>query len=178
MKSINNKNCLLLRKLNENDEIAFKTGFDEWVGHSSTWYTFFWKPGDSFSGYLKKLENQEAGLELAENMVADTMLYAFLNDVIIGRFNIRHYLNENLFKRGGHIGYSVAPKYRKNGYGYEIMKQGLDYIRNEIKLKKILVTCSDSNIGSWKIIEKFGGELENVDLDQSKDLVRRYWIEL
>jgi predicted acetyltransferase len=106
------------------------------------------------------------------------MLYGFLGDVIVGRLNIRHKLNEGLSRRGGHIGYAVAPVFRGKKFATEIMKQGLEYCR-ALGLEKILLTCADSNIQSWKIIENFGGILENTfQDDEDNELVRRYWIKV
>ena len=45
---------------------------------------------------------------------------------------------------------------------------------------KILITCDDDNVGSYKIIESNGGILENkVENEDAgeKFLTRRYWIE-
>ena len=39
--------------------------------------------------------------------------------------NIRHYLNEELSKFGGHIGYSIRPTERNKGYAHEQLKLAL-----------------------------------------------------
>ena len=96
---------------------------------------------------------------------------------IIGTCRIRLALNSNLEKTGGHIGYDVRPKYRKKGFGTEILKLALLEIRKN-GIKDILITCDDDNIGSYKIIEKNGGKLENKIWDSEIEKeVRRYWIE-
>ncbi len=106
------------------------------------------------------------------------MLYAFVNGEIVGRLNVRHKLNDELLIRGGHIGYAVSPRYRKNGYATEIFRQGLMYCQN-LGLQKILVTCSDLNIPSWKVIEKFAADLENRIPDvETHELIRRYWVDV
>lgn len=46
---------------------------------------------------------------------------------------------------------------------------------------KVLLTCDDDNIGSYKIIEKNGGVLENRVQNESEGetfLTRRYWIKI
>lgn len=59
-----------------------------------------------------------------------------------------------------------------------MFKLGLEYCKN-LGIKKLLITCADSNIPSWKIIENFGGILENKIFDSTKnENVRRYWIEV
>jgi hypothetical protein len=50
--------------------------------------------------------------------------------------------------------------------------------RWEVGLIRVLVSCDDDNIGSFRAIEKNGGAVENIvsgaDLDRPK---RRYWID-
>ena len=97
----------------------------------------------------------------------------------IGVINIRVRLTDKLLRYGGHIGYGVNPKYWKMGYGKEILKLALQEYKDLIEDDKILITCDDDNIGSYKIIEASGGVLENKVENESageKFLTRRYWI--
>lgn len=169
---------LELRRLQPSDEKAFFEGMKLWDGHALTWYTFDWKPGMSFTELLVRLEKSVQGLDLPEGFVPSTALYGFVGDIIVGRLHVRHALNDSLFRRGGNIGYSVAPSQRRNGFATEILKQGLEYCRG-LKMKKVLLSCADSNVASWTVIEKCGGVLENIvhDPDDDED-VRRYWIDL
>lgn len=169
---------IVLRKLTPADEAAFLEGVKLWEGHSLAWYTFDWKPGRTYSEMLKKLDDDSKGVNLPPHHVPSTMLYGFIGDVIIGRLHIRHELNDALLRRGGNIGYAVAPAFRGRRFATEMMQQGLAYCRL-LGMKRALVTCSDSNIPSWKIIEHFGGQLENTIYDEEdKESVRRYWIDL
>ena len=105
--------------------------------------------------------------------------FAVDDDKLVGVIHIRVRLTENLLRYGGHIGYAVNPKYWKMGYGKEILKLGLEQYKDLIEDDRILVTCDDDNIGSSKIIEANGGELENVIPNEDngeKFLTRRYWI--
>ena len=45
---------------------------------------------------------------------------------LIGIIDIRHRLNEGLLKFGGHIGYSVRPSRRRQGYAVEMLRLGLE----------------------------------------------------
>jgi predicted acetyltransferase len=106
------------------------------------------------------------------------MLYGFVGENIVGRVSIRHSLNDYLKERGGHIGYSVAGRYRGNGYGTEMMRQTLPFCKN-LGIDALLVTCADENVPSWKIIESVGGTLQDkVWDDEDKEMIRRYWIRL
>jgi predicted acetyltransferase len=169
---------LILRELNENDEAAFLNGYEDWKNEKLTWYTFVWKPGMSHSEHLQLLSCFKNRSQIEKQYVPSTMLYGFVDGEIVGRISVRHELNDNLLARGGHIGYAVSPRFRGQGFATDIMKQGLDFCKS-LGLKRILVTCSDHNTPSWKIIEKFDAVLENKVLDTEKnEQIRRYWIEL
>ena len=105
--------------------------------------------------------------------------FAVDDDKFIGVIHIRIRLTDNLLKYGGHIGYGINPKYWKMGYGKETLKLALQDFKGLIEEDKILITCDDDNIGSYKIIEANGGilenKLENEDAGE-RFLTRRYWI--
>lgn len=167
---------LTLRELTENDEQAFFEGAKLWTGEAPYWYSFAWKPRMSFQEMLTILKKEKAGIDLAPGRVPHTMLYGFVDGKIIGRVSIRHELNESLRKRGGHIGYAVAPIYRRKGLATEMVRQALEYCRT-LNISPVMVSCADHNTGSWKIVEHFGGKLEDkVWDDQDKEMIRRYWI--
>lgn len=97
----------------------------------------------------------------------------------IGIIRIRIKLTDSLMKYGGHIGYAVNPKYWNMGYGKEILRLGLTQYKHLIEEDKILLTCDDDNIASYKIIEANGGILENKIenvVSGERFLTRRYWI--
>lgn len=169
---------LTLRALNENDEEAFKKGFQEWAGEDSTWCSFIWEEGMSFAVMLQKLADETQGKNLAPGRVTHSMLYGFVNEEIVGRVSVRHELNDFLLQRGGNIGYAVAPRFRRRGYATEMLRQGLLYCK-QIGLEKVLITCENENLPSCKIIEKNGGIFENYFLDEDEQcIVRRYWVTL
>ena len=95
-----------------------------------------------------------------------------------GIINVRHELNDYLFKYGGHIGYSILPSERRKGYAYKQLLLALEFCK-ELNIQKVLVTCVDYNIGSRKTIEKAGGILENNVFNPDKNVEeRRYWIDI
>ena len=107
---------------------------------------------------------------------------------IIGMIDIRHNLeNEFLRRYGGHIGYSVRPYERKNGYATEILKMGLEYAKS-LNIEKVMIGCYFDNIPSIKTIEKCGGVLSetkpyssgnhfNMPVEDGKP-ISIYWIDL
>ena len=170
--------AIVARTLNPSDEQAFFEGMKEWEGEDPHWYSFSWKTGMAYQEMLSILERESVGVELEPGRVPHTMLYGFLDGKIIGRISVRHTINDRLRKRGGHIGYCVAPRYRKQGHATEIVRQGLEYCKG-LGLSSVMVTCADDNVPSWKIIERFGGILEDrVWDDEDKETIRRYWIAL
>ncbi len=101
------------------------------------------------------------------------------NDNFLGELHIRIRLTDKLLRLGGHIGYCINPLYWKKGYGTEILRLGLEKAKDLVLDDKILVTCDDDNIGSYKIIEKNGGILENKvenECEGESFITRRYWI--
>ena len=131
----------------------------------------------SFRRYLEALAEHERGENLPANHVPSTFLFAFAGTSIVGRVSIRHSLNPDLERVGGHLGYVVVPEYRRQGYATEILRQSLKIARQKLGLKRVLVTCDDDNIGSIKTIEKNGGVLDSIVTGTDGDTpTRRYWI--
>ena len=109
--------------------------------------------------------------------VPNPFLFAFAGPRIVGRVSIRHELNEFLLRIGGHIGYTVVPEFRRQGYATEILRQSLEIVRLRFGLSRVLVTCDDDNLGSIRTIEKNGGVLENLVSGPDLKPKRRYWID-
>lgn len=102
--------------------------------------------------------------------VTATMRWAVEDDQWLGRVSVRHDLNDHLLNEGGHIGYGVRPSARRRGIATQLMRAGLDVLRDR-GVAQALVTCDDGNLGSATIIERAGGVLEDV-----RDGTRRYWV--
>ena len=78
---------------------------------------------------------------------------------LVGFIDVRHRLNEVLFQSGGHIGYSVRPGERRQGYATEMLRLALLKCR-ERGMHRILITCRKENIASARTIQSCGGVLE------------------
>ena len=170
---------LTLRLLNQNDEAAFIKGMKEWEGESPHWYAFNHSPQIKFSDYVSRLDMDFRGEDLPPGRVAHSMLYAFLDGDIIGRVSVRHELNEYLRRRGGHIGYAVAPRFRRQGHATEMLKQALRHCHEVLHLERVMITCDDRNEASWRLLEKFGARLEEKFFDhEDQSLARRYWLDV
>lgn len=124
------------------------------------------------------MRKQELGEKLLANRVPSSQFLSFEKGELIGFVNIRHQLNEELLRESGHIGYSVHPNKRRQGYATKQLKLALDEAQ-KLGLKKVLITCDKSNIGSAKTIQKVGGVLEDEVVSSHKsEIVQRYWVEI
>lgn len=133
--------------------------------------------GTPLREYLQVLWAHERGEHLPPDHVPSTFLFAFVGARIVGRVSIRHRLNAELERVGGHIGYTVVPEFRRQGYGTEILRQALAIARDRLGIARVLVTCDDDNLGSIRVIERNGGVLENVIRDPGlRSPKRRYRI--
>mgnify|MGYP001183576954 FL=1 len=128
---------------------------------------------DEWIEYEKRLRR-----DVPEGLVpADTyFLYDTRRSRILGTTQIRHYLNEGLTIRGGHIGYGLRPSERGKGFGKKMLALALKKAK-ELGLNKVLVTCDKDNIASAKTIIANGGVLEN-ELVYEGVPIQRYWIQL
>lgn len=95
---------------------------------------------------------------------------------LIGMIDIRHRLNDYLLNFGGHIGYSVRRSKRRQGYATEMLGLALKECV-KLEMKKVLITCSKSNIASAKTIVNNNGILEN-EVDEGNRITQRYWVYL
>lgn len=141
-------------------------------------YEFFDIPFEQIAEYT---ENMEKGKNLPKGWVPATCLWFVDEQDFLGEISIRHELTENLERLGGHIGYGVRYEKWGQGIGTEMLRQGILYIRENLPLKKVLLTCKDDNYGSIAVIEKNGGVLQDKIEDVvngEKRLTRRYWIEI
>jgi len=99
-------------------------------------------------------------------------------DQWIGKLTLRTTINAKYLHAGGHIGYEIRPSKRRQGYGTELLRMGLNIARAR-GLQRVLLTCDETNIASRKVIENNGGQLENaVEVEGQTVLKMRYWINL
>lgn len=162
---------LRLRELEVKDEreaLAAHREFPDWE------FLLSYKPDRNWSEYVTQTHEMRLGINLPEGRVPATFFIAEVDGKLVGRSSIRHELNTFLRNYGGHIGYGVRPEFRRQGYATEILRQSLTYIRG-IGVGDVLITCLDENVGSSAVIERCGGQLENIVDFEGKPL-RRYWI--
>ncbi len=97
---------------------------------------------------------------------------------MVGFIDIRHRLNDYLLNYAGHIGYSIRPIERGKGYAGQQLELGLNKCR-ELGLKRVLLTCDESNMRSRRTIENAGGVYEDSRKEPGEaQAVHRYWIDI
>jgi predicted acetyltransferase len=132
-----------------------------------------------FVAFTQALQNNKDRAKIPANRVPDVDYWLYENNsILLGHLSLRYELNAFLLQMGGHIGYQICPSYRRQGHGKTILQLGLAKAR-AIGLQRVLVTCDETNIGSKKIIETNGGQLENAILLEDNPIRKlRYWIDI
>ena len=140
---------------------------DEWLAVEKDFSPYAIRKNDyhDFEYYLENLETKEGE---KPGFVPDS--------VFVGAVNIRHNLNESLYKSGGHIGDGIRPSERKKGYATAMIGLALEKCK-ELGINKVLMTCDKTNIGSAKSIINNGGVLES-EFEEDGVVEQRYWITL
>lgn len=121
-----------------------------------------------FTDKLDILENDELILKITQKYSGDDeMIPFYYYDIIrkadsatVGKISIRIGNNFHSYYNG-HIGYEIFKEYRGNGYAYKASQMVLDVARFN-GMDFIYLTCDESNIASYKTIEKLGAELVEI----------------
>lgn len=115
---------------------------------------------NDYNGWLNKLDLDEVLIPSNEKVPAITRILVREEDNrIIGMINIRLVLNDNLKYVGGHIGYSIRPTERRQGYGKVNLYLGL-LLCKKYNIDEVQIDCDEDNIASKKTIEALGGVLK------------------
>ena len=117
---------------------------------------------ETYPAWLKEKADMAKGINMPEGYIPCTTYWVMLDDKIIGVGNIKHYLNDALRKKGGHMGLSLAKEYRNKGIGYRVVKMLIEKARNEYGIEDILFTNEPTNTESRKLCEKLGSELTDI----------------
>jgi len=118
---------------------------------------------DTYSLWLQSKEDMAKGINLPEGFIPCTTYWVMLDKEIIGVANIKHYLNDFLMKKGGHIGLAIGKEHRGKGIGLLTTKLLIQKARDEFDIQDILFTNEPDNIVSRNVCEKLGAELTDID---------------
>ena len=117
-----------------------------------------------FDAYLNFLHQGSIPKGQADTWVFTSSFWLIDDQEVVGVVRVRH----GFVPFAGHIGYDVAPIYRRKGYGQIILKLALEKAR-DLNLESVTLFCTKDNIASKKIIERNGGLHTQDDYDPIKD---------
>lgn len=110
--------------------------------------------------------------------VPQSMVWLVENGVFVGDAGIRHKLTPELEISGGHIGYGVRPSFQGKGYATDLLRQCLIWVRDNLALPRVMLTCRTDKEASARVIEKNEGRL--IDITPHPYAAgmtqKRYWI--
>lgn len=134
---------------------------------------------EAFGVYLDHRASQgDTSVAPPEGLVHCTYFWILDDDVLVGFLALRHRLNEALYTSGGHVGYSVRPSARGRGVATKALQLGLDEARR-LGLEHVLVCCLETNAASRSVIERCGGQFEDIrEHGAIPGPARRYWFGL
>lgn len=167
---------LKLVKLNDTFRPQLNDMMSEWLAKEERIIPYAIQKNDyrDFDYYIKNLDITEA----KGGLVPSSVFFCLDEDrnIFVGAVDIRHYLNDNLLRDGGHIGDGVRPSERRKGIATHMIGLALKECK-KIGIDRVLMVCDKENIGSAKSIQKNGGVLENELVEEGK-IMQRYWIDI
>jgi predicted acetyltransferase len=167
---------------------------EEWAGADQQGASVFladkngWdlKSPKDFSLWVRLLNDlADTGNQPPTGFVNQRTLWLEREDEYLGAVSLRYALiNDFLQIIGGHIGYGIRPSARGEGLAAKALQAMLEVARTR-GMRRVLLTCDDSNTASAKTIEACAGQLEKIlpvaqlaEQFGSAAPVRRYWIDL
>lgn len=112
---------------------------------------------EDYEGWLRKLEEDRARTPSEERVPARTYFLVRARDRrIVGMIDIRLALNERLRQYGGHMGYSIRPTERGQGFNKINLYLGLK-VCDRHGIGEVLLDADLDNPASWKTMEALGG---------------------
>lgn len=140
-------------------------------------------PGSMFAiartdpqAYVELIESFGPGKERPPGIVATETFWVYAGDEIAGEVHVRHHVQGRLWHEGGHVGYSVQPKFRRRGVATSMLRFACDRLR-DLGEYDALLTCWEENAASAAVIEKCGGVRIPNSICGGRD-ARRYLIRL
>ena len=146
-----------------------RAGDDSVVGHDLARYGDSWGAPEGFARYVADLRAESVRPRRA-GFVCQTHRWWVHGPVYLGRISVRHELTEHLREVGGHIGYDVRRSRRREGHATAMLAAVLP-LAHQLGIDPALITCDTDNVGSRRVIEANGGQLE----DERRGKLR-FWV--
>ena len=109
------------------------------------------------------LSDGEITLRISQKYQGDNELLPFyyydiyVDETVVGKISIRIGSNYHSYYNGN-IGYEIDKEYRGSNYAYKASKLVLQVAKAH-NMSELILTCDESNIASYKTIEKLGAQL-------------------
>ena len=116
-----------------------------------------------FLNEFDTISNNEITLKISQKYRGDDELLPFyyydiyVDETVVGKISIRIGNNYHSYYNGN-IGYEIDKEYRGNNYAYKACKLVLQVAKAH-GMGELVLTCDESNIASYKTIEKLGAQL-------------------
>lgn len=146
---------------------------DDAKGHPLNYYV-----NSTYEGWLWRI-TEASKRDIHTAKIPVSVYFVFESDYLVGTLSIQHsLLNWDLAFYGGHVGYSVRPSKRGQGYGTQILSLAL-FECQKLGLEKIMVSCRRENVASAKVIENNLGVLtREVYVLKENAFYKIYWIQV
>lgn len=126
---------------------------------------------DVFEEWVDWLGRMERADEaLPAGRVPSSNRWVVRDGCVVGTIAVRHALTPSLLVEGGHIGYAVSPRFRRQGVAGAALALGLRLAASR-GIDRALVTCDVDNVASARTIASCGGVLED-----ERDGILRHWV--
>ncbi|MDR9828980.1 GNAT family N-acetyltransferase [Vibrio sp. FNV 38] len=159
-------------------QAEFEEFYTDFVLHDAKNAEYYSEGSIDFQSYVKRLTDEAVGINLRQGYVpCSHFWFVDSNSSILGVIRIRHNIdNEFLSLEAGHIGYDIAPSYRKQGHGSKMLEFALA-IANDLGIVRALITADEDNVASRQVIENNGGEFEKIVTGKVfPEPLARYWV--
>jgi predicted acetyltransferase len=168
----------LVARPSTSHKIAFVALVTDFEAHDAEHVGPYAAAKQDFARYVQELISEEQGIGLRKGWVPCTHRWLVEpGGAVAGVWRLRHHIDTPfLASEGGHIGYDVAPSWRKKGFGHLALETALREAAGH-NLDRVLLIANESNTASRRVIEAHGGELEAIVFSEYwKQPVCRYWI--
>lgn len=113
-----------------------------------------------FTAMLARIEAFRQGTNLPAGYVPSSTYWLMHENEMVGCTNIRHYLNAQIEHCGGHIGLSIRPSRRGQGFGVQLMQLSIAKAQ-QLGNSCVHIHCHAHNHASRMVIESCGGKLHS-----------------
>jgi predicted acetyltransferase len=128
------------------------------------------------AAYVDLMTERSKGRDIAEGYVRADEFWILEDGEVVGGFNVRHTLTEELKKIGGHIGYHTHPAHRRRGIATFALQSALNVLQH-LGVAEARIVCLNDNEASIALIEKFGAErIEDAVFREHPELTRRRYL--